>query len=90
MMRRKKESALNRVTLNIPAAPGCERPHADKPIVAIDGKEVERLVEVKLSAGVDQLTMVTLSFFAEVEGDLILSDRTIPEPTETIAAGQHD
>jgi len=71
---------MNRVTLNLPAGPNLEPPIPGKPPLLIDGKPILYLVGVAVQAGdastadPQRRTLVTLAFYAEVDGEIMLGE----------------
>lgn len=67
---------VNVVSLNLPATPGGELPRAGVPIVAVNGVKIEGVRSIKLEAGCDGLTEVTVRFIARVDGKVAVRELT--------------
>ena len=67
-------SPFNKVVLNLPAVPlGGVTPLEHKPVVSIDDKPVHMVQAVSIDCTVgDNLTLVTVSFLAKVEGEVFV------------------
>lgn len=64
------ELKRNLVRLNLPLVPNqhYEAPDPKKPIITIDDKEILGVTRLRVEAGVGELTLVRLEFYADVEG----------------------
>lgn len=60
----------NRVILNIPQCEGVEPPEPGIAAIIIDGQPIHAYRYIQINAGVGQITTVTMTFEAEVGGNI--------------------
>lgn len=78
-----KGRKTNRVMLNIAQCPGVEPPEPGIAPVVIDGQPIHAVRYIRIEAGSEQMTVVTLQFEAEVAGVIAGA------PVEDILRNQH-
>lgn len=66
----------NIVKLNLPAGMGQEPPHPGEPPVTVNGVSLGDIKSVLIEADVDR-TLVTISFYAHVYGDVAVSEERL-------------
>ena len=61
----------NRVEINLPFSGPGDLPDPKKPVVSIDGVPLEGVTAISITAGVDEITTVSIDFYAEVFGVVV-------------------
>jgi hypothetical protein len=82
---------FHHVKLNIPAFGSSKPPLEGEPTVTIDGMPLKSVTDVSLACGYDQITRVTVTFEASVEGEAlalkgVLVCKQADEPTQDNAS----
>lgn len=74
----------HRVRINLPSHSAGELPNKDdKFVVWIDGMPINAVRSIAINCGVGNQTEVTLSFYAEVEGELLVDELRRPLVNES-------
>lgn len=65
----------NKVKLNIPAFGSDKPPIEGEAIVTVNGVPIEAVISISLNARARQHTKCTLTFYASIDGELIVEDK---------------
>jgi hypothetical protein len=76
--------ATNHVVLNLPAHRGGNLPNPGQPLLTIDGVPIKDIIGVSVQVGeclpevAKGMSMVTVMFYADIEGSLDVEEKIIP------------
>lgn len=81
------DKPYNVVAFNIPSHACNERPNKDKPLFTINGDEIDNITYVGFHCDAEDLTQVTVRFYATVEGEYLITDDELVIVEKTIQPG---